>query len=77
MSLVGKPAPKFSATAVIDGGEFEENFSLEQFIGKKFVVFFFFLLVRVLVPPLLGLDLKDTRRRLLIPLVDFPVRLRL
>ena len=42
MSLVGKPAPKFSATAVIDGGEFEENFSLEQFIGKKFVVFFFY-----------------------------------
>ncbi len=42
MSLVGKPAPKFSATAVIDGGEFEENFSLEQFIDKKFVVFFFY-----------------------------------
>ncbi|CAN5451301.1 peroxiredoxin [soil metagenome] len=42
MSLVGKPAPKFSATAVIQGGEFEENFSLEQFIGKKFVVFFFY-----------------------------------
>lgn len=42
MSLVGKPAPKFSATAVIQGGEFEENFSLEQYIGKKFVVFFFY-----------------------------------
>jgi peroxiredoxin 2/4 len=42
MSLVGKPAPKFSATAVVDGGEFEENYSLEQFIGKKFVIFFFY-----------------------------------
>lgn len=42
MSLVGKPAPKFNATAVIQGGEFEENFSLEQYIGKKFVVFFFY-----------------------------------
>ncbi len=42
MSLVGKPAPKFSATAVVDGGEFEENYSLEQFIGNKFVVFFFY-----------------------------------
>lgn len=42
MSLVGKLAPKFSATAVIQGGEFEENFSLEQYIGKKFVVFFFY-----------------------------------
>jgi peroxiredoxin (alkyl hydroperoxide reductase subunit C) len=42
MSLVGKPAPKFSATAVVNGGEFEENYSLDQFIGKKFVVFFFY-----------------------------------
>lgn len=42
MSLVGKPAPKFNATAVVHGGEFVENFSLEQYIGKKFVVFFFY-----------------------------------
>lgn len=42
MSLVGKSAPKFSATAVINGGEFEENYSLDQFISKKFVVFFFY-----------------------------------
>lgn len=42
MSLVGKPAPKFSATAVIQGGEFEENFSLEKYLGSKFVVFFFY-----------------------------------
>jgi len=40
--LVGKKAPKFSATAVVNGGEIVENFSLEQFIGKKHVVFFFY-----------------------------------
>ncbi|MDO4695404.1 peroxiredoxin [Porphyromonas sp.] len=40
-TLVGKKAPAFSATAV-KGSEFIENFSLEQFIGKKYVVFFFY-----------------------------------
>lgn len=40
--LVGKPAPKFSAKAVINGNQIVENFSLEQFIGKKFVVFYFY-----------------------------------
>lgn len=40
--LVGKKAPKFSAQAVVNGTEFEENFSLEQYIGKKHVVFFFY-----------------------------------
>jgi peroxiredoxin 2/4 len=40
--LVGKKAPVFSAKAVINGGEIIENFSLEQFIGKKHVVFFFY-----------------------------------
>jgi len=42
MVLVGKKAPIFSADAVINGGEFVENFSLEQFVGKKHVVFFFY-----------------------------------
>jgi peroxiredoxin (alkyl hydroperoxide reductase subunit C) len=42
MVLVGKKAPVFSADAVINGGEFVENFSLEQFVGKKHVVFFFY-----------------------------------
>ena len=42
MSLVGKKAPSFKAKAVINGGEIAENFSLEQFIGKKHVVFFFY-----------------------------------
>ncbi len=40
--LVGKKAPQFEADAVINGGEFVENFSLRQFIGKKHVVFFFY-----------------------------------
>ena len=40
--LVGKKAPLFSAPAVINGGEIVEEFSLGQFIGKKYVVFFFY-----------------------------------
>ncbi len=39
--LVGKNAPLFSATAVVDG-EFVEDFSLGQYIGKQHVVFFFY-----------------------------------
>jgi len=40
--LVGKNAPSFSATAVVNGGEMVENFSLEQYLGKKYVVFYFY-----------------------------------
>ncbi len=40
--LVGKKAPDFKATAVIDGGKIVEDFSLNQFLGKKYVVFFFY-----------------------------------
>jgi peroxiredoxin 2/4 len=40
--LVGKKAPAFSASAVVKGGEIVEGFSLEQFLGKKYVVFFFY-----------------------------------
>jgi peroxiredoxin 2/4 len=40
--LVGKKAPVFSASAVIKGGEMVEGFSLEQYLGKKYVVFFFY-----------------------------------
>ena len=40
--LVGKKAPLFEADAVVNGGEFIEKFSLEQYIGKKHVVFFFY-----------------------------------
>ena len=40
--LVGKKAPLFEADAVVNGGEFVEKFSLQQFIGKKHVIFFFY-----------------------------------
>lgn len=40
--LTGKPAPSFSAAAVINGGEIVEDFSLDQYRGKKYVVFFFY-----------------------------------
>jgi peroxiredoxin (alkyl hydroperoxide reductase subunit C) len=40
--LVGKKAPSFKAKAVVNGGTVEENFSLDQFIGKKHVLFFFY-----------------------------------
>jgi len=40
--LVGKKAPLFEADAVVNGGEFVEKFSLEQYIGKKHVIFFFY-----------------------------------
>jgi len=40
--LTGKKAPLFKEEAVVNGNEFVENFSLEQYIGKKNVVFFFY-----------------------------------
>ena len=40
--LVGKKAPLFTAAAVINGEEIVEDFSLEQFAGKKYVVLFFY-----------------------------------
>ena len=40
--LVGKKAPQFNAQAVINGREFVDNFSLDQFIGEKHVVLFFY-----------------------------------
>lgn len=40
--LVGKKAPVFSTNAVVNGNEIVENYSLQQFVGKKYVVFFFY-----------------------------------
>lgn len=40
--LVGKKAPLFSEATVINGGEIVEGFSLKQYIGEKYVVFFFY-----------------------------------
>lgn len=41
-TLIGKKAPAFTASAVLNGNQIVEDFSLEQFIGKKEVVFFFY-----------------------------------
>jgi peroxiredoxin 2/4 len=40
--LVGKKAPSFKAAAVVNGGEFEDDFSLDQYLGKKHVLFYFY-----------------------------------
>lgn len=40
--LVGKNAPVFNTKAVVNGGEIVENFSLQQYVGDKYVVFFFY-----------------------------------
>lgn len=40
--LVGKKAPQFKAQAVINGKDIVSDFSLEQYIGKKYVIFFFY-----------------------------------
>lgn len=40
--LVGKKAPSFKATAVINGGEIVKDFSLDQYLGKNHVLFFFY-----------------------------------
>jgi len=40
--LVGKKAPQFSTKAIVDGGKIVEDYSLDQFIGKKTVILFFY-----------------------------------
>lgn len=40
--LVGKKAPVFSTDAVINGNQIVENFSLNQYLGNKYVLFFFY-----------------------------------
>ena len=40
--LVGKKAPSFKASAVVNGGEIVNGFSLDQYIGKNHVIFFFY-----------------------------------
>jgi peroxiredoxin (alkyl hydroperoxide reductase subunit C) len=42
MSLVGKKAPLFTAPAVINGNEIVEDFSIENLIGEKEIVLFFY-----------------------------------
>lgn len=42
MALVGKKAPSFVSGAVINGEEIIDDFSLDQYIGQKHVLFFFY-----------------------------------
>lgn len=42
MSLVGRKAPLFSAGAVVNGLEIVNDFKLEDFIGKKEILLFFY-----------------------------------
>ena len=41
-SLIAKKAPSFKARAVVNGGTVVEDFSLDQYIGDKYVVLFFY-----------------------------------
>jgi peroxiredoxin (alkyl hydroperoxide reductase subunit C) len=41
-SLIGKKAPHFKAQAVVMGDQIVTDFSLDQYIGKKYVIFFFY-----------------------------------
>ncbi len=40
--LVGKKAPSFKAAAVLNGFEIVKDFSLDQYLGNKHVLFFFY-----------------------------------
>jgi peroxiredoxin (alkyl hydroperoxide reductase subunit C) len=40
--LVGKKAPSFKAAAVVNGVEIVNDFSLDQYLGKNHVIFFFY-----------------------------------
>lgn len=40
--LVGKKAPSFNCKAVVDGGTIVDDFSLDQYLGEKHVIFFFY-----------------------------------
>jgi len=42
MVLVGKKAPLFTAQAVVNGSEIVDNFSLADYIGKKYIILFFY-----------------------------------
>lgn len=41
-SLIGKKAPSFKSSAVVKGGIVVNDFSLDQYIGNKHVLFFFY-----------------------------------
>jgi peroxiredoxin (alkyl hydroperoxide reductase subunit C) len=40
--LVGKKAPSFTAAAVVNGDEIVDNFTLDTYLGKKYIILFFY-----------------------------------
>ncbi|MGB0137519.1 MAG: peroxiredoxin [Flavobacteriales bacterium] len=40
--LIGKKAPHFAVPAVLNGKDIVEEYSLDQYLGKQYVVFFFY-----------------------------------
>lgn len=40
--MIGTKAYKFTAPAILDGTKIDQNFSLDQYLGKKEVIFFFY-----------------------------------
>ncbi|MFC2104807.1 peroxiredoxin [Bacteroidota bacterium] len=40
--LVGKKAPRFKTDAVINGNQIVADFTLDQYLGKKYVLFYFY-----------------------------------
>ena len=42
MNLIGKRAPRFKTTAVINGKQIVEKFGLDQYVGRKNVILFFY-----------------------------------
>ena len=40
--LVGRKAPHFSETAVVNGKDIVDGFSLEQYLDDKYVILFFY-----------------------------------
>ena len=42
MGLVGGLAPSFKASAIINGGDSVSDFTLDQFLNKKYVILFFY-----------------------------------
>ena len=41
-AMIGKKAPHIDATAVVNGNQIVEHFSLDQYVGNKYVVLFFY-----------------------------------
>ena len=50
-AMIGKKAPHIDATAVVNGNQIVEHFSLDQYVGNKYVVLFFLIRSTSICPP--------------------------